>query len=151
MHARAVLVKDAEIARLAAKHKDIARIFFIGKGLDACASLEAALKVKEITYIQCEGYPAGELKHGTLSLVDHETLTAVFQTGGDDLLKSKTANAAAEVKARGSKMWDIEVPASPLSFCYSVIPVQLFALHLSILKGYNPDKPRHLAKAVTVE
>lgn len=149
MHARSILAKDKDIAAIAAKYKDKSRIFFIGKGISAFISLEAAMKVKGISYIQCEGFPAGELKHGPLTLVDNETLTAVFQI--DDSTKLKTENAAAEVKARGSKIWAIEVPASPLSFCYAIIPAQLFALHLCILKGHNPDKPRNLAKAVSVE
>ena len=150
-HARACIAKGSEIAQLAAKYKNIARIFFIGKGMDACAAREAALKVKEVTYVQCEGYNAGELKHGTLSLVDDQTLTGVFQTNTDPNVKAKTENAANEVKARGSKIWNIDVPDSPLAFCYSVIPVHFFALHLSTLKGNNTDKPRNLAKAVTVE
>jgi len=151
MHARACIAKGTEISALARKYKNISRIFFLGKGMDACAAREAALKVKEITYVQCEGYNAGEIKHGTLSLVDNDTLTGVFQTNSDPNVNAKTENAAHEVKARGSKVWNITVPASPLAFCYSVIPVQLFALYLSILKGNNPDKPRNLAKAVTVE
>jgi len=149
MHARAILAKSKDIAALAAKHQHKRQIFFVGKGLDAYTALEAAMKVKGSAYIHSEGFPAGELKHGPLSLVNPETLTAVFQT--DESVKPKTANTIAEAKARGSKIWEIEVPASPLSFCYAVIPTQLFALHLCKLKGHNPDKPRHLAKAVTVE
>lgn len=149
MHARSILAKSKDIAAAATKHKDRTKVFFIGKGLDAYIALEAALKVKGSAYIHSEGFPAGELKHGPLSLINNETLTAVFQT--DESAKHKTENAIAEVKARGSKIWEIEVPASPLSFCYSIIPAQLFALHLCKLKGLNPDKPRHLAKAVTVE
>jgi glucosamine--fructose-6-phosphate aminotransferase (isomerizing) len=186
---RGVISGGAQIRTLAESHKDIARVFFIGKGLDASAGLEAALKVKEITYMQCEGYPAGELKHGTLSLVDDNTLTVAFATTDDRTVNSKTENALAEVKARGSKTWTISaqtdapptpapqesticnrktpqsndtfhlspitshlnLPASPLAFTYTVIPAQLFALYLAQIKGYDPDKPRNLAKSVTVE
>lgn len=159
MHARQVILKNKDIAALALKRQSISRIFFLGIGLDAVAAQEAAMKVKELSYIHCEGYPAGELKHGALSLVDNNTLTALFQTSdalgsripnAPSVVAAKIANAAAEVKARGSKIWNVEIPDSPLSFCYSVMPAQLFALHLSKLKGNNPDKPRHLAKAVTV-
>ena len=150
MHARGVISKGTDIKKLAEKYKDITRMFFLGKGLDAYAAIESALKVKQLTYIQCEGYHAGELKHGPLSLVNQETLTGIIQAESDEIAKSKIANAAAEVKARGSKIWKIEVPQSPLACCFAVIPAQLFALHLCKIKGHNPDKPRHLAKAVTV-
>jgi glucosamine--fructose-6-phosphate aminotransferase (isomerizing) len=166
MFARLAIDKNDEIKDIAQSNLDVARIFFLGKGLDAHAACEAALKVKEITYMQCEGYPAGELKHGTLSLVDDETLTVVFQTQSH--LIAKTQNAAAEVTARGSMLWNITpidqiskvefggkwsitLPPSPLIFTYSLIPIQLFALHLAVMKGLNPDKPRNLAKSVTVE
>jgi glucosamine--fructose-6-phosphate aminotransferase (isomerizing) len=150
MHARSIISKSNDIQKLAEKYVGLSRMFFLGKGLDAYAALESALKVKQLTYIQCEGYHAGELKHGPLSLVNNETLTGIIQSDTDEITNSKIANATAEVKARGSKIWKIETPHSPLAFCFAVIPAQLFALHLSKLKGINPDKPRHLAKAVTV-
>lgn len=156
--AREVIALHEQIKAYAEHHKNVARIFFLGKDMDYFASMESALKVKEITYLQCEGYAAGELKHGTLSLVDKDTLTIVYQT--DKELAPKTANAAEEVRARGSKILTIgteakkcslAIPNSPLLFAYSVIPAQLFALRLAQLKNLNPDKPRNLAKSVTVE
>jgi len=150
MHARSVISKGNDIKKLAEKYKEITRMFFLGKGTDAYAAIESALKVKQLTYIQCEGYHAGELTHGPLALVNNETLTGIILTETDEIATNKIDNATATVKARGSKIWKIETPQSPLAFCFAVIPAQLFALHLCKLKGHNPDKPRHLAKAVTV-
>lgn len=121
------------------------KIFFIGKGLDYFLALEAALKVKEVTYSHCEGYPANELKHGPLSMVDDKTLSIVFQS-------DTTANAVAEISARGGQVSNLPPFArdNPLGFIAQIIPAQIFALDLANKLGINPDRPRNLAKSVTV-
>ncbi len=119
------------------------KIFMIGKDIAYVLALEAALKVKEISYLHCEGYPANELKHGPLSMVDDTTLAIAF---GDN-----TANAVAEIQARGGKVITIPLPDdNPLGFISQIIPAQIFALDLAQSLGINPDKPRNLAKSVTV-
>ena len=120
------------------------KIFIIGKGIAYVLALEAALKIKEVTYLHCEGYPANELKHGPLSMVDNQTLAIAF---GDD-----TANAVAEIQARGGKVLTVPFPDAdnPLVFISQIIPAQIFALDMAQSLGINPDKPRNLAKSVTV-
>ncbi|MBO4726715.1 MAG: SIS domain-containing protein, partial [Clostridia bacterium] len=101
------------------------------------------LKIKEVTYLHCEGYPANELKHGPLSMVNNNTLAIVF---------GYNSNAVAEIQARGGKV--ITIPPcndnNSLSFIAQIIPAQIFALDLALALGHNPDKPRNLAKSVTV-
>ena len=120
------------------------RIFILGKNIDYVLALEAALKIKEVTYLHCEGYPANELKHGPLSMVDDSTLALVFG--------NQSANANAEITARGGHV--ITIPPcdanNPLDFINQIIPAQIFALDLARTLGYDPDKPRNLAKSVTV-
>ena len=120
------------------------QIFTLGKGINHTLALEAALKIKEVTYLHCEGYPANELKHGPLSLVDEKTLAIVFGNNCD--------NAIAEITARDGKV--ITVPScdttNPLSFISQIIPAQIFALDMAQFLSNNPDKPRNLAKSVTV-
>ncbi|MCL2846450.1 MAG: glutamine--fructose-6-phosphate transaminase (isomerizing) [Firmicutes bacterium] len=145
--AKVLLTLSKEMKDAAKRYSDIRRIFFLGKGADAINSLEAALKVKEITYRHCEGFPSGELKHGTLSLVDSETLCVILNSTANPAVKSKLDNAAAEVAARGSHVMHIAVP-DPL---IATIPAQLFALYLAQELKINPDQPRNLAKSVTVE
>lgn len=120
------------------------KIFFIGKGLDYFLALESALKVKEVTYTHCEGYPANELKHGPLSMVDAQTLSVVYL--------SDTDNAISEIAARGGQVIKLPNPnpKNPLSFITKIIPAQVFALNMAKQLGINPDKPRNLAKSVTV-
>lgn len=138
------------------------KFFFIGRLCDSSTALEGALKLKEIAYAHSEGYPAGELKHGTLSLVDESSLVVVIVTQSS--IKEKTLNAANEVEARGGKTLfvtqfedikgekilipKIDEDALPI---LSVIPLQLLAYNFSLSKGLNPDMPRNLAKSVTVE
>lgn len=148
--------------KLISKHFNSQKFFFIGRLCDSSTALEGALKLKEIAYAHSEGYPAGELKHGTLSLVDETALVVVILTQSS--IKEKTLNAANEVKARGGKVIyitqfeDVEgdkilIPkasedAMPI---LSVVPLQLLAYNFSLSKGLNPDMPRNLAKSVTVE
>ena len=136
-----VLQNASDIKSLAKQYKDIKRIFFLGRGLDTITALESALKVKEITYKHCEGFAAGELKHGTLSLVDEHTLCVIF---GDC---EKLQSTRAEVEARGSQVWQIQ-NQHPL---VNAVVAQLFALYLAQELGLDADKPRNLAKSVTVE
>lgn len=133
-------------------------ICFIGRGVDYCAAMEASLKLKEISYIPCEAYAAGELKHGTISLIDKDSLTVALCCV--DELKSKTISNINEVKARNgrtitvsSEDGDITVPDATDLFMpmLEVIPMQLLAYYTALKRGCPIDKPRNLAKSVTVE
>lgn len=133
-------------------------ICFIGRGVDYCAAMEASLKLKEISYIPCEAYASGELKHGTISLIDNDSLTVALCCV--DELKSKTISNINEVKARNgrtitvsSEGGDIPVPDAPDLFMpmLEVIPMQLLAYYTALKRGCPIDKPRNLAKSVTVE
>lgn len=142
-------------------------VFFIGRGIDYPLCLEGALKLKEISYIHCEGYGAGELKHGTISLIENGTVVIAVAT--DDRLLPKIISNIKEVRARGAyviavvkngaeNIRDIAdrvifVPETvPLfSPSLSAIPLQLLAYHTTVRKGLDVDKPRNLAKSVTVE
>lgn len=141
----------------------VKKFFFVGRLCDSATASEGALKLKEIAYVHSEGYSAGELKHGTLSLVDENSLVIAIITQSNIL--DKTLNAVHEVKARGAKVlivsqfelaWEgkeILLPAAKEEIMplISVIPLQLFAYHYSENNGLNPDMPRNLAKSVTVE
>ena len=152
----------AEAARLFTEGKE--HFFFIGRGGDADIAAEASLKLKEISYIHSEAYAAGELKHGTLSLIEEGTPTAVIAT--DRALLPKTHATVREILARGGRVltvtgsdcqidegYSLHLP--PLSSIASPIAsstvLQLFAYHAAYLRGCAIDKPRNLAKSVTVE
>ena len=142
-------------------------MFFLGRGLDYAISLEGSLKMKEISYIHSEAYAAGELKHGTISLVENGILVIGLLTQ-DDLLE-KTVSNMAECKARGAYLFGVTtegrynvedsvnftiyVPRADEHFVGSlaVIPLQLLGYYISVAKGLDVDKPRNLAKSVTVE
>ena len=142
-------------------------VFFIGRGIDYPLCLEGALKLKEISYIHCEGYGAGELKHGTISLIEEGTVVVAIAT--DNTLYNKMISNIKEVRSRGafviavvstdakniSDFADevIFVPNSlnHLSPSLTVVPLQLLAYHTTVRKGLDVDKPRNLAKSVTVE
>ncbi len=144
------------------------KVFFIGKGEDYVSAMEAGLKLKEITYINCVSLPSGELKHGTLSLVDNKSLVFVIATKKE--LLSKNLASASEIKSRGGNIilitnLDInETSLKDVDFVYyfdkccedlasmiSIIPFQMLAVKTCLKLGYSPDKPRNLAKSVTVE
>ncbi len=140
------------------------KFFFIGKGIDGVIALESALKLKEITYSHAEGYYAGELKHGTLSLLDENSLVVAIIT--KRCLIDKTVNSVCECKARGAKtliisqfdlekncdfFFKLEEMQENLMPLFSIIPIQFFAYFSALEKKYNPDMPRNLAKSVTVE
>ena len=142
-------------------------VFFIGRGIDYAISLEGSLKLKEISYIHSEAYAAGELKHGTISLIEEGTLVAAVST--QPQLYQKTISNMVEVKARGAfllavtnegnkeieKVSDyvIYIPETNPYFTNSlaIIPLQLFGYYVAVGKGCDVDKPRNLAKSVTVE
>jgi glucosamine--fructose-6-phosphate aminotransferase (isomerizing) len=142
-------------------------VFFLGRGLDYAISLEGSLKMKEISYIHSEAYAAGELKHGTISLVEKGILVIGLLT--QDELLEKTVSNMAECKARGAYLlgvttegrynvedsvnFTIYVPRADEHFVGSlaVIPLQLLGYYISVAKGLDVDKPRNLAKSVTVE
>ena len=142
-------------------------IFFIGRGLDYAASLEGSLKLKEISYIHSEAYAAGELKHGTISLIEDGILVIGIATQPE--LFEKMISNMVEVKSRGAYIlgitsygsysmedtadYTIYVPKTMECFMPSlvVVPLQLLAYYVSLGKGLDVDKPRSLAKSVTVE
>ena len=155
------------IQRFANRYIGAQDVYFIGRGIDYAISLEGSLKLKEISYIHSEAYAAGELKHGTISLIEEGTLVASVATQPE--LFKKTMSNMEEVKSRGAFVLavtiegntDIEneadyviyIPETDpyLTNSLAIIPLQLFAYYVSIGKGYDPDKPRNLAKSVTVE
>ena len=136
--------------------------FIIGRGLSYPAALEAALKIKEVSYMHAEGFAGGELKHGVIALVEPGTPCIVYSPldeTRDDIL-----SGAMEMKSRGGQIigvspvndevFDIHVPVSDVgdaSPIVNVIPAQLLGYQLALLRGYDPDKPRNLAKSVTVK
>lgn len=162
------LIEDKErIQWFAAKYANAKDIFFIGRGIDYAVSLEGSLKMKEISYIHSEAYAAGELKHGTISLIEQGTLVISVVT--QDALYEKTVSNMVEVKSRGAYLmgltsyghYEIEDTANFVSYIpktdehfaasLAVIPLQLLAYYLTVAKGLDVDKPRNLAKSVTVE
>lgn len=158
------LINNKEVYKgVAAKIKDNEHIFFIGRQIDFALSLEGSLKLKEISYIHSEAYPAGELKHGTISLIENKT--PVFGLFSDPSITDKTLSNLVEVKSRGAytivlSTTDIEgfdefikVPEinSSLQGILMLIPLQLIAYYTAYLRGCPIDKPRNLAKSVTVE
>ncbi len=162
-----ILENKDEIQYLASKFYNCQSIFFIGRNLDYAVCLEGSLKLKEISYIHSEAYAAGELKHGTISLIEDGTLVIALATGAD--LFDKTVSNVKEVKARGAVVMGVttenqddmdsvadhvvKIPLinETLLPSLSVIPLQLFGYYVASLKGCDIDKPRNLAKSVTVE
>lgn len=162
-----ILDDKERIQWFAAKQANARDVFFIGRGLDYAISLEGSLKMKEISYIHSEAYAAGELKHGTISLIEDGTLVIGVLTQSE--LYEKTISNMVECKSRGAYLmglttygnYNIEdtasftvyVPKTEECFATSlaVIPLQLMGYYVSVAKGLDVDKPRNLAKSVTVE
>lgn len=158
---------DQEILPMAKELKGADNIFFLGRGLDWAISMEGALKLKEISYIHCESYSSGELKHGTISLI--EKGSPVIGLLSQEELAGKSISNIHEVRSRGAKCFAIRmediaieeedfagslsVPKTHPLFAGSllVLPLQFLSYQVSLLKGFDPDKPRNLAKSVTVE
>ena len=143
-------------------------MFFIGRNIDYAVCMEGSLKLKEISYVHSEAYAAGELKHGTISLIDDNTLVIALAT--QTKLVDKMISNVREVRARGAKVLFVtsencqeklhevaeDVIVIPeisdlLSASLSVIPLQFFAYYIALYRGCNIDKPKNLAKSVTVE
>ncbi|HMH22471.1 MAG TPA: SIS domain-containing protein, partial [Puia sp.] len=162
-----VLKTSPAIQKLAIKYKDAGDALYLGRGYNFPIALEGALKLKEISYIHAEGYPAAEMKHGPIALVT-ETLPVVF-VATKDAYHEKIVSNIQEIKARKGKVLAVisqddelipkmaddimPVPEADelLAPLLSVIPLQLFAYYLGVAKGCDVDKPRNLAKSVTVE
>lgn len=162
-----ILQKAGQIKAIAEKYKDSPNALYLGRGFNFPIALEGALKLKEISYIHAEGYPAAEMKHGPIALVD-ESLPVIFVATKDEYHEKIVSNIQ-EIKARRGKVIAIitegdeiieniaddvfSVPASHemTSPLLSVIPLQLFSYYLGVLRGCDVDKPRNLAKSVTVE
>lgn len=158
-----VLDKQDHIIDLARKYHEVRSVFFLGRILDYAVAVEASLKLKEITYIHSEGYAGGELKHGTLALIDGQVLVVVLESQQE--LIPKMENALREVEARDANVLvatkdekyshcdavilpDVDEALMPL---VEIVPFQLFAYYVSRCRGQDADKPRNLAKSVTVE
>lgn len=162
-----LLNNKEKIQRFANRYIAAKDVFFIGRGIDYAISLEGSLKLKEISYIHSEAYAAGELKHGTISLIEEGTLVAAVLTQ-EDLYKKMISNMQ-EVKTRGAFLlavtnadhtdaektadYVIYIPKTNQYFANSlaIIPLQLFGYYVALGKGCDVDKPRNLAKSVTVE
>ena len=162
-----ILKRDDVIRGIAERFKDKKHFIFLGRGINYPTALEGALKLKEISYIHATGYPAGELKHGPLALVDENMPVVAIATRSS--VYEKMLNNLEEVKSRGGVVisvvtegderakavsdYTIEVPEVPeyLSPIVNVVPLQLLAYHIAALNGRDVDKPRNLAKSVTVE
>jgi len=161
------LALEPAIAALAPQFADKQHALFLGRGAHYPIALEGALKLKEISYIHAEAYPAGELKHGPLALVDAEM--PVISIAPNDRLLAKLKSNIEEVRARGGKLLVFADPAADIApqdnlqvidiaqvdnaiapIIYT-IPLQLLAYHVARIKGTDVDKPRNLAKSVTVE
>ena len=162
-----LLEEQERIQWFASKFSNAHDVFFIGRGVDYAICLEGSLKMKEISYVHSEAYAAGELKHGTISLIEDGTLVVGSLTQPD--LFEKTISNMVEVKSRGAYLmgltsygnysvedtanFTVYVPRTDPHFANSlaIIPLQLMAYYISVAKGLDVDKPRNLAKSVTVE
>jgi glucosamine--fructose-6-phosphate aminotransferase (isomerizing) len=166
--ASSLMDMEETIARFAAAHCDRRHIFYIGRGMDYALALEGSLKLKEVSYILSEAYAAGELKHGSIALIEKDTLVCALLT--QPRLAAKTLSNIREVKARGAKVlavcseslaaqaagaadeiWPIPDTDPLLAPLLAIIPLQLMAYYMAVRRGCDVDKPRNLAKSVTVE
>jgi len=162
-----VLNLNDQLREIAYKYKDSRNALYLGRGVSFPVALEGALKLKEISYIHAEGYPAAEMKHGPIALIDEEMPVFVIATKGANY--EKVVSNIQEVKARKGKITAvvthgdkevkeiadqvIEIPETDefLVPLISVIPWQLLSYHVAVMRGCNVDQPRNLAKSVTVE
>jgi glucosamine--fructose-6-phosphate aminotransferase (isomerizing) len=164
-----IMKKEKQIKRIAEKYSDKNNFLYLGRGISFPVALEGALKLKEISYIHAEGYPAAEMKHGPIALIDEE-MPVVF-LAEKNTNYGKVISNMQEVKARKGKIIAITtennqdktlkelsddiitIPKTTeeLTPLLNVIPLQFLAYHLAVKRGLDPDKPRNLAKSVTVE
>jgi glucosamine--fructose-6-phosphate aminotransferase (isomerizing) len=158
---------NAQVETISEEFKHARNFLYLGRGYNFPVALEGALKLKEISYIHAEGYPAAEMKHGPIALIDEEMPVVVIAT--KDSSYEKIVSNVQEVKARKGKViaivskgdelipkmadFSIEVPETheALMPMVSVIPLQLLSYHIAVMRGCNVDQPRNLAKSVTVE
>ncbi|RDK88772.1 glutamine--fructose-6-phosphate transaminase (isomerizing) [Marinirhabdus gelatinilytica] len=158
---------DEKIKEIAAKYKDAANFLYLGRGYNFPVALEGALKLKEISYIHAEGYPAAEMKHGPIALIDEQMPVVVIAVNSNHY--EKVVSNIEEIKARKGKIiavvtegdtqvkeladYIMEVPKTPesLSPLVTTIPLQLLSYHIAVMLDKNVDQPRNLAKSVTVE
>ena len=164
---QSILDRASEIEAIAERFKDATNFLYLGRGYNFPVALEGALKLKEISYIHAEGYPAAEMKHGPIALID-ENMPVVFVAPHDSVFDKIVSNIQ-EVKARGGRViaitsqqeevleklidYEIRIPQTEdmLYPVLSVIPLQLLAYYVAVKRGLNVDQPRNLAKSVTVE
>ncbi len=162
-----VLKLNDQVKEIAFKYKDVTNALYLGRGFTFPVALEGALKLKEISYIHAEGYPAAEMKHGPIALIDDEMPVFVIATKGANY--EKVVSNIQEVKARKGQVIAVvtagdkdvkgvadhvmEIPETDESLVplISVIPLQLLSYHIAVMRGCNVDQPRNLAKSVTVE
>ena len=162
-----ILGQDEQIRDLADRFQYVRNVLYLGRGYNFPVALEGALKLKEISYIHAEGYPAAEMKHGPIALIDREMPTVFIAP--HDSVYDKIAGNLEEVKARGGRViliatrgdralarkcrHVIHIPEAPepLVPLLSAIPLQLLAYHIAVARDCDVDKPRNLAKSVTVE
>ncbi len=161
------LQSDLIVKEIAREFKDKRNFLYLGRGYNFPVALEGALKLKEISYIHAEGYPAAEMKHGPIALIDEDMPVVVIAT--QDSTYDKILSNIQEVKARKGRViavvsdgdeklkeqvdYTIPIPSS-LNFLQpiiSIIPLQLLAYHIAVMRGCDVDQPRNLAKSVTVE
>ena len=166
-HIRSILAREEQIVEIATQYKDIENALYLGRGYNFPVALEGALKLKEISYVHAEGYPAAEMKHGPIALIDKNMPVVCVATR--DSVYEKVISNIEEVQARGGEVIAIategdtaiaervsrvfyvpEVPAA-LTPLLTVVPLQLLAYHIAVMRGCDVDKPRNLAKSVTVE
>jgi len=163
----AILKRSEAVRRIAEQYKHHNNLIYLGRGYNLPVALEGALKLKEISYIHAEGYPAAEMKHGPIALID-ENMPVVFICTRDSAY-DKVMNNMSEVRARKGRIiaiateGDTEVVERADHVIYvpqtlamlqpmlSVVPLQLMAYHVAVLRGCDVDQPRNLAKSVTVE
>jgi glucosamine--fructose-6-phosphate aminotransferase (isomerizing) len=162
-----ILDKENQIREIAEQYCRHSNFLYLGRGVNFPVALEGALKLKEISYIHAEGYPAAEMKHGPIALIDENMPVVVIATR--DSIYDKVMSSISQVRARDGRViaiateGDTEIAdkvshviyVPPIKQCFtplmSVIPLQLVAYHMAVLRGCNVDQPRNLAKSVTVE
>jgi len=164
---RAALALEPQVRELAESYAHAPNALYLGRGVNFPVALEGALKLKEISYIHAEGYPAAEMKHGPIALID-EAMPVLFVAPDDEVFQKVRSNMQ-EVRARGGRIVTVTSAGAPdlgglvqhqlrvpvthrlLSPVVTVIPLQLLAYHIAVLRGCDVDRPRNLAKSVTVE
>jgi glutamine---fructose-6-phosphate transaminase (isomerizing) len=162
-----LLQEDQNIIEIAKKYKDVSNFLYLGRGYNFPVALEGALKLKEISYIHAEGYPAAEMKHGPIALIDENMPVVVIATKQGHY--EKVVSNIQEIKARHGQLisivtvgdhtvkemsdHSIEIPETlePFTPLLTTIPLQLLSYHIAVMRGCNVDQPRNLAKSVTVE